>query len=185
MATDWTTHRTERLVLTRPALDDLDDWHSLHTDPRVWTHFPSGRYTDIDQSRSGITGAIAEWESDGLGYWSIRVDEDGPLIGTGGCRGVAAESRWNLYYRFTPEAHGNGYATELARAAIDAANDVRPDWPVVAYMLEHNEASWRVAERLGMHRIWVGPDAGNPDPAAVRYVYADRIDESTDGIGRA
>jgi hypothetical protein len=48
------------LVLTRPVLDDLDDWHALPIDPRVWTHFPSGRSTDIEQSRSAITGTIAE-----------------------------------------------------------------------------------------------------------------------------
>ena len=30
------------------------------------------------------------------------------------------------------------------------------------------------AERAGLTLVWRGPDAGNPDPAAVRLVYADR-----------
>ena len=90
----------------------------------------------------------------------------------------------NLYYRFSPDVQGNGYATELARVALAAAKAVRPERPVVAFMLEHNTASWRVAERVGMHHLWTGPDAGNPDPTAVRLVYADRDDETTAGVGR-
>jgi RimJ/RimL family protein N-acetyltransferase len=45
---------------------------------------------------------------------------------------------------------------------------------VVAYLLEHNHASRRTAERSGLQLRWRGPDAGNPDPDAVRLVHADR-----------
>ncbi|MEM9464671.1 MAG: GNAT family N-acetyltransferase [Actinomycetota bacterium] len=181
---DHTTWSTKRLVLTQPTTGDLDAWHTIHADPRVWEHFPSGRHAEGAQSEAALHAAIDDWQADGLGYWSVRAAPDGPIIGCGGCRRVPADHRWNLYYRFTPESQGNGYATELARASIAAANTIDPGLPVVAYMLEHNTASWRVAERIGMHRLWTGPDAGNPDPAAVRLVYADRDDDSTAGIGR-
>ena len=59
-------------------------------------------------------------------------------------------------------------------AAIDAAHAVAPDRPVVAYLLEHNVESRGRAERSGLSLVWRGPDAGNPDPDAVRLVYADR-----------
>jgi hypothetical protein len=59
-------------------------------------------------------------------------------------------------------------------AALDAAHAVAPDRPVVAYLLEHNAESRGRAERAGLSLQWRGPDAGNPDPAAVRLVYADR-----------
>jgi hypothetical protein len=45
---------------------------------------------------------------------------------------------------------------------------------VVAYLLEHNVESRGRAERAGLQLVWRGADAGNPDPAAVRLVYADR-----------
>jgi hypothetical protein len=57
---------------------------------------------------------------------------------------------------------------------LDAARAADPDRPVVAYLLEHDEASRRRAERAGLTLVWRGPDAGNPDPAAVRLVLADR-----------
>ena len=60
-------------------------------------------------------------------------------------------------------------------AAIDAAHAVDPGRPVIAYLLEHNVESRVRAERRGACSfVWRGPDAGNPDPAAVRLVYADR-----------
>jgi hypothetical protein len=45
---------------------------------------------------------------------------------------------------------------------------------VITYLLEHNAESRGRAERSGLTLVWRGPDAGNPDPAAVRRVYADR-----------
>jgi RimJ/RimL family protein N-acetyltransferase len=81
---------------------------------------------------------------------------------------------WNLYYRFTPPAWGLGLAAELVDAALDAARAVEPDRPVIAYLLEHNVESRGRAERAGLTQVWRGPDAGNPDPDAVRLVYADR-----------
>ena len=180
----WARSHTERLALSRPTLDDLAEWHTIHSDPRVWEHFPSGIHTSTEQTESALAAAIANWEQDGLGYWSVRTEPGGVIVGCGGCRLVRDEQRWNLYYRFTPEVQGNGYAAELAGTAVRAANSVRSDWPVVAYMLEHNIASWKVAERIGMQRLWSGPDAGNPDPSAIRLVYGDRNDETTAGIAR-
>jgi hypothetical protein len=57
---------------------------------------------------------------------------------------------------------------------MDAAHTVDPDRPVVAYLLEHNVQSRGRAERAGLSLVWRGPDTGNPDPDAVRLVYADR-----------
>ena len=172
----WDHHRTDRLLLEHVRADDVDEWHAIHADPRVWTHFPSGRHRSRDETAEFVSTSIDDWRSHGLGYWSIRTEPGGAIIGCGGCRVVPELRRWNLYYRFGADHHGHGYASEVARAAVAAANDVDPTVPVIAYMLEHNTASWRVAERIGLARVWVGPDEGNPDPQAVRYVYADRPD---------
>lgn len=69
-----------------------------------------------------------------------------------------------------------GYASELAQAAREAANQTNPAWPVVAFMVEPNHASSRVAEKIGLTHVWTGPDKGNPDETAVRLVYTDRPD---------
>ncbi|UOE42550.1 GNAT family N-acetyltransferase [Agromyces larvae] len=164
--------RTDRLRLDRPDGADLADLHDLHADPAVWEHLPSGRHTDLAQTRAMLAGIDAGWRDVGLDYWVARDPADGRLIGIGGCsrRG----EWWNLYYRLDRRAWGDGFAQELARAAIGAARELDASVPIVAYLLEHNEGSRRVAERLGFELVSRGPDAGNPDPDAVRLVFADR-----------
>ncbi len=164
---------TERLLLSRPAPGDLEGMYAIHSDPRVWTHFPSLRHTDPAQTAAQLEGYNAKWEQDGLGPWIVRLLGEPDIIGMGGCS-IKAGVFWNLGYRFSADVHGRGYATELAREAVRQANALRPGLPVVAYLLEHNVASARVAEKLGFKLILKAPDAGNPNPEAVRLVYADR-----------
>ncbi|TYP84611.1 GNAT family N-acetyltransferase [Blastococcus xanthinilyticus] len=182
---------TSRLRLDAVVPEDLDDHYALHSDPGVWRHLPSGVHTSPERTREGIEHSVGHWSRDGLGYWTARLRADlpgtaltaGDVVGTGGCALRLGTEWWNLYYRFTPAAWGKGLAAELVTAAIDAAHTLAPDRPVVAYLLEHNAESRGRAERAGLQRVWRGPDAGNPDPAAVRLVYADRpLDE--DLLGR-
>lgn len=171
---------TERLDLAPVRVADLAEVHALHSDPRLWNHFPSGRHRDPERTREFLTERERQWRDDGLGYWLARLREPlgpfeaGAVAGVGGCAAPAGQPFWNLYYRVAAELHGRGLATELSRAGVDAAHGVAPSRPVLAYLLESNVASARTAERVGLVRVWRGPDAGNPDPAAVRLVYADR-----------
>jgi RimJ/RimL family protein N-acetyltransferase len=175
---------TPRLQLDAVVPDDLDAHVSLMSDPGSWAHLPSGRHTDPAKTADGIRHSVGHWERDGLGYWTARLRTDladppaglapGSVVGTGGCAVRVGTSWWNLYYRLTPRAWGLGLAAEMVTASLDAAHSVDPDRPVIAYLVEHNVQSRGRAERSGLSLIWRGPDAGNPDPAAVRLVYADR-----------
>ncbi|WP_432499331.1 GNAT family N-acetyltransferase [Kineococcus gypseus] len=168
--------RTARLLLTPPRLSDLEDVFALYSDPAVWEHLPSGRHTDRTRTALLLERVRESWDLIGLGSWVARLAEGpgaGRLVGVGGCDlrlGVA----WNLGYRLHRADWGLGYASEISRAAVAAARRVRFDLPVTAYLLETNARSAATAERAGLHLVWRGPDAGNPDPAAVRLVYADR-----------
>jgi len=114
-----------------------------------------------------------DWDADGLGTWTVRLINEDAVIGFGGCS-LRRDAFWNLGYRFAADQHGHGYATELASEAIRQAGLLRPDLPVVAYLLEHNVASARIARTLGLALVHRGPDVGNPDSSAVRLIYADR-----------
>lgn len=179
---DWRHVRTDRLWLEEPAGDDADDLFAIHHDPASWTHFPSGRVSDPAAGAVMVAASRTRFARDGLAYWSVRDEQGGPVVGRGGCslpdEALVADPTgrgwWNLYYRFDQRVVGRGYATEMGQVAIDAARDVAPERPVLAYLLEHNHGSRRTAEKLGLRLVWRGPDADNPDPAAVRLVYLDR-----------
>jgi RimJ/RimL family protein N-acetyltransferase len=174
VTSDWRHTTTARLCLDLPAEADVDDLHAIHSDPDSWRHFPVGRHTSRAESEGMVTHAEGQFERNGLGYWSVREVPGGPVIGRGGCTILTGRAWWNLYYRFATAVHGRGYATEMGLRAIEAARDVEPARPVVAYLLEHNTASRRTAERLGMQLAWRGPDRPNPDHDAIRLVYVDR-----------
>lgn len=170
--------RTERMLLARPVPDDVDELFALFSDPRVWTHLPSGIAKEREEIEGQVAAWLAEWDRADLGVWVVRDPGDGRLLGGAGCSlrgGPDDASRfWNLGYRFRAEEQGRGLATEAARVACRAAHDVAPEVPIVAYLLEHNLASAAVARKLGMTLQWRGSDAGNPDPEAIRLVFADR-----------
>ena len=173
---------TPRLQLDAVTLDDADEHFALLSDPGVWAHLPSGVHTARQQTVESLQRGVEHWGRAGLGYWTARLLVDlpptglraGQLVGTGGCAVRAGTDWWNLYYRLTPAAWGHGLAAELVAAALDAARTVDPGLPVIAYLLEHNAESKGRAERSGLSLAWRGPDAHNPDPDAVRLVYADR-----------
>lgn len=176
--------QTPGYVLDRPSVDDVDQFYAIDSDPRVWTHLPSGRLTDEEEAEAILVRLASQWELDGIGPWMVRLVPGGEILGHCGwsLRGVAGPGAsrgtpgafWNLGYRFRPETQGRGLATAVSRDAIAAAGDVDPELPVVAYLLEANTASAVVARKLGLELVHRAPDAGNPDPSAIRLVFADR-----------
>jgi RimJ/RimL family protein N-acetyltransferase len=164
--------RTQRLALCRPSRSDLDELFVIESDPRVWVHYPTLRHADPSQTLAAIDQWIEGWRTHGLDTWTIRLHDSETVIGYGGCS--ARGEVWNLGYRLAPAAHGHGYATELAMAALRQAVAVDPARPIVARLLEHNTASQRVAVKLDLSLIHRGLDIGNPNSAAVRLIYADR-----------
>lgn len=164
---------TDRLRLSRAVPSDFDAVFAIQNDPRVWTHYPSLRHTDPAQSVEMIERWERSWNEAGLGSWVARLRDTDEVVGNGGCTLLGGEV-WNIGYRIAPDHHGRGLATELARAGVETARRIAPDRPVIAYLVEHNRASARVAEKLGLELVHRAPDAANPDPSVIRLVYADR-----------
>ncbi|MEV4534588.1 GNAT family N-acetyltransferase [Asanoa sp. NPDC049518] len=171
MSDEPVVHSTERLTLRVPEPADLDRLFALYSDERVWGPDPLSRHETPAQTARMIDNWRAAWVRDGLGMWTAWDDDD--FVGIGGCMvryGVA----WNLGFRLSPARWGRGYAQEISAAGIAAARGKRAELPVTAYLLEGNDRSLRSVERLGLHRVWRGPDAGNPDPTAIRLLYSDQ-----------
>jgi RimJ/RimL family protein N-acetyltransferase len=162
---------TERLDL-RPIdpVADLDALGRLFADPDGWSYDPAGRQADPETSRGWLERAAQRWNSDGLSYWTVRLRDGGDVIGVGGAQRHRSGA-WNLRCRLDTGQQGRGYATELGRAAMDAAAAVDSDAAFIAWVAEHNTPSRRVAERLGLVDRGLRIDASDGSP---RLAYADR-----------
>lgn len=162
---------TERLDLRRadPA-GDLEDLFAIFSDPAGWWYDPAGRHTTPERTRQWLARAAARFDTDGLSYWTVRRRDDAAIIGVGGAQRQVTRA-WNLNYRIASSQQGQGFATELARAAYSAASSVDPSVPFIAWAASHNAPSRRVAERLGLTNY--GPHT-DPSDGEQRLAYADR-----------
>ncbi|RKH12109.1 N-acetyltransferase [Corallococcus sp. CA047B] len=144
---------TERLLLRAVRDSDVEAVFVLHGDPETNRYSASGPMRSLDAARTQLGVWLDDWARTGIGYWVVeRREEPGVAVGFGGLRHKVLDGQQvlNLAYRFAPNAWGSGYATELARAALELAREHLPQTPVVAVIHPENEASIRVATRLGM-----------------------------------
>jgi RimJ/RimL family protein N-acetyltransferase len=147
--TDW--QRTERLLLCRPTVADADAYFAIHADPVTNMYNPAGPLLDRLEGVRLLGLWDQHWREHGVGYWTVRDPGSGAVLGFAGVRpALPGGDGLNLYYRFTPSAWGRGYATEAGWAALDRAALCAPGERVTALIRPDNEASVRVALRLGM-----------------------------------
>ncbi len=166
---DVTVVRTERLLLTATGPRDAEALAPIMADPDGWWYEPESRHTSPERTRAWLERAAQRWD-EGLSYWTIRLAETDEVIGVGGVQRHSGGG-WNLSYRIGTAHQGNGYATEVTRAAIEAAHQVDPDAPVIAWVAAHNTPSRKVAERAGL------TDQGerlDTNDNTMRHAYADR-----------
>ena len=162
---------TDRLDLRRPDPPvDLDELYIIFSDPAGWWYDPAGRHTEPERTRDWLRRAAARFDSDGLSYWTVRRRDTGAIIGVGGAQRQRTGA-WNLNYRIAAADQGHGFATELGRAARDAASAVDDSVAFIAWIAPHNTPSRRVAERLGQTNHGLGVD---PSDGERRLAYADR-----------
>lgn len=171
---DWRHVRTARLWLDPPVPEDVPDLVAVHAATADWAAFPAARLADRMAAEELVTRSRQHWAERGLGYWCVRDTEGGPVVGRAGCAVPGDLPWWNLHYRLAPGVRRRGYAAEACRAAVEAARDVDPERPVLAYLLATNHASRRTAERLGLAVVWRGPDRGDPWGGTEGLAYADR-----------
>lgn len=172
---------TERLSLSPLLAGHSDAVFSVYSDPETWLHLPAGRHTRRAQSDAVIARSIKSWKEFGLGEWAIFYrgpgpggsGPDGSFVGTGGVSMTPA-GVWNLGYRLSPSWWGRGLASEVARAAVDAAKSTDSSRPITARILTNNPASASVARRVGLSLIWEGPTTADAADGIGGQIYADR-----------
>jgi RimJ/RimL family protein N-acetyltransferase len=150
---------TERLLLRRFTMDDVDNLVELDADAEVM-HFVTG---GLPTPRNVIEDVILPaWlayyaESSHLGFWAAEEKATGQFIGWFHFRpgeGRAADEP-ELGYRLCRSAWGKGYATEGCRALIDDGFAERGVRRVLAETLAVHTASRRVMEKCGLRQVRV------------------------------
>jgi RimJ/RimL family protein N-acetyltransferase len=149
---------TERMVLRRLTLDDLDDLVALDADPAVMRYISGGAELPPDEQPEGVLPYWLEYyeRGDAWGFWAAIERSSGAFIGWFHLRPVAGEDpddEPELGYRLVRSAWGRGLATEGSRALIDKAFTELGARRVHASTMAVNTGSRRVMEKAGLRYV--------------------------------
>ena len=156
LASIWSWQQTAWLTLRRLQSTDGPAMFAVHGDQATYRYSPARPHPDLATSEEMLRSCLQDWDTYGFGYWAVLLARgaEEKIIGFGGVEYRVWRERevLNLYYRLTPSAWGQGYATELAQTAVSLARAYLPQWPVVARTRVENIPSIRTAERVGLIR---------------------------------
>jgi RimJ/RimL family protein N-acetyltransferase len=163
---------TERLLLRRFTLDDLDELAAVFAKPEVFWYPERRGLTREETAEMLQTRFIDPWDEQGFGHWAVIRKEDERLLGYEGL----AIPRFlpevlpavELGYRFDPIAWGRGYATEAGAASLSYGFDVVGLERIIAIYDIENTRSGLVMGRLGMR---VERETAHPEDGTKLRVY--------------
>jgi RimJ/RimL family protein N-acetyltransferase len=141
---------TERLVLRGFGDADLDEWAALCADPEVmrWVGEPEG--ISREQSWRDIAYMAGHWVLRGFGLWAVVERDGGAIVGRTGLTRPEGWPGIEVGWRIAHDRWGRGYAPEAAAAAVEWGREALGLDHVISLIEDHNLASGRVAEKLGM-----------------------------------
>lgn len=143
---------TERLILRPVHPEDLDAYAGIYADPEVVRLIGGGGASSRDETAEWLERTIRRNELDGWDMRSVLRVKDGALLGRCGIAVRELEGRIEreVGYVLGREYWGRGYATEAATAMRDHALGSLGLHRLIALIDHGNEASRRVAGKLGM-----------------------------------
>jgi ribosomal-protein-alanine N-acetyltransferase len=147
--------QTERLILRPYTMDELHELHQILSQKEVVKYLPEDVMSLEDTKRvlTWIIECYGKNTSENIVKFSVGVfhKEECKLIGWCGLGPLEFEpSEIEIYYGFSQDCWGKGFATEAAKAMLDYGFQVIGLNRIVAIVMPENVASKRVIEKMGM-----------------------------------
>lgn len=139
--------RTARLLLRQWRAEDYGPFARFYSDAANARYV--GGLKDAEQAWRHLALQVGHWVLQGFGHWAVEERASGQLVG---CAGLWKSPGWpelELGYWLLKDHQGKGYALEACRPSIAYARDTLAADSLVSYIHPDNEASIRLARRLG------------------------------------
>jgi RimJ/RimL family protein N-acetyltransferase len=144
---------TARLRLTALAERHFDDYAAMLADPASTRWVGDGQPLDRTNAWRSLAMLIGHWQLRGFGMWALELKATGEFIGRAGLMRPEGWPDLELGWMLKPDFRHRGYATEAGNAILDFAWHTLNAPRVISLVKIGNEASDRVAERLGGEHI--------------------------------
>ncbi len=150
MSNGYEILQTRRLILRRLQPSDIQALADLWTDPEVTQYMGGPR--DRARLLATLEDTAHHPLRDRYDLWPVVEKQSGRVIGNCGLleKEVEGKDEIELVYVLARSAWGRGYATEMAEAIKQHAFDTLGLRRLIALMEPDNQASERVAIKIGM-----------------------------------
>jgi RimJ/RimL family protein N-acetyltransferase len=164
---------TERLTLRGHRLEDFAACAAMWADPLVSWQLGRAPFTE-EESWTHLLRYVGHWALLEFGYWVVEDKASGAFVGEVGFADYKRDMESpvkelpEIGWVLASAAHGRGYATEAARAALqwgDAHFSTRRTTCIIS---PDNRASIRVAEKCGYREVATTAYKGHPTMVFVR-----------------
>jgi RimJ/RimL family protein N-acetyltransferase len=149
---------TERLILRKLVLADVDDMFYLDSNPSVHKYLGNKPISSIEEAREIIAFVIEQYSKFNIGRWAVIEKETKQFVGWAGLKfhhlyeGKYKDS-YDLGYRLIPKYWGKGYATEASKAIIQYGLKEMGLNEIYAGVNIHNLSSKAVLNKCGFIQI--------------------------------
>jgi RimJ/RimL family protein N-acetyltransferase len=145
---------TDRLVMREVRAEDFPAFAAIWADREVVRYITKEPLGEED-AWSGFLRMAGHWPVMGYGYWGVTERDTGALLGQVGFvdfkRAITPPLKGEpeIGWVFGRQAHGKGYATEAAKAALRWGDDHFKGARMSCIINTPHTASIRVAEKCG------------------------------------
>ena len=142
---------TKRLRLRPPSWDDFPHILKLGSNPNVMRFINNSQTQTPAEARKDLERRIRQTNRH-TGYWVTEHKDQDAFVGWMALKRLNRTRDYEIGSRFMEEFWGQGLATEAGEVVLDYAFQSLKLSYVVAVAQEHNFASTRVLEKLGLEK---------------------------------
>jgi len=149
---------TQRLRLRGHRLDDFAACAAMWADPAVSRQLGHKPFTE-EESWTRLLRYVGHWTLMGYGYWVVEEKGSGSFVGEVGFADYKRDMQSpvkqlpEIGWVLASGAHGKGYATEAATAAIAWGEEHFSPARTTCIISPDNPRSIRVAEKCGYRNL--------------------------------
>lgn len=148
--------QTERMRIRQFREEDFGAYFTMESDDVVMRYI-NGRGRGLAEARERFNCYLSDYCQDsGFGAWAVCLADDPQPIGTSCLNFIDNTTIWQIGYKFSPQHHGKGLATELAKGLLQYAFECCRLAEVSAVCDPQNKASEKVMQKAGMEYIGRG-----------------------------
>lgn len=141
---------TERLILRKHTLEDVEDSYQMNLDSRVSQFTGDGGIQSREEIHKRIKeDVLGDYEKYGFGRLAVVLKSTGKFIGFAGLKYLDDMDVVDLGYRLIFDQWGKGLATEACKPIVEYGFETLKLDQIVAMVLPENKGSIRVLEKLG------------------------------------